>query len=175
MIHYFISEDSVTEEKMQKEWTIEDKFDAVVMLTWSDWFTEPVSNRYHYATRFSRHLQVVFVQPDQDNNKYYFENTEFENIVVMHLPDKYTPEQGKMLEKALFIRKIWKPLLWVYNVFFAYFLETYAAPLCVYHATEDYLSLGKDYVRMIKPYIRDHLYRVPRLREAVHHSHPFGR
>lgn len=139
---------------MQKEWTIEDKFDAVVMLTWSDWFTEPVSNRYHYATRFSRHLQVVFVQPDQDNNKYYFENTEFENIVVLHLPDKYTPEQGKMLEKALFIRKIWKPLLWVYNVFFAYFLETYAAPLCVYHATEDYLSLGKDYVRMIKPYIK---------------------
>ena len=45
---------------------LKDRFDAIVMLTWSDWFTEPVSNRYHYATRFAKHLPVIFVQPDKE-------------------------------------------------------------------------------------------------------------
>ena len=38
------------------------KFDAVLMLTWSDWYTEPRSNRYHYAVRFAATLPVFFLQ-----------------------------------------------------------------------------------------------------------------
>src|SRR5437016_5499446 len=55
-------------------------FDGVVMLTWSDWRTEPRSNRYHYATRFARSLPVLFVQPDGVGRSCSFEETEVPGV-----------------------------------------------------------------------------------------------
>ena len=52
-----------------------EQFDAVVMLTVSDWHEEPRSNRYHYATRFARIAPVVFVQVDRPTMGFSFEES----------------------------------------------------------------------------------------------------
>lgn len=119
------------------------------MMTWSDWHTEPRSNRYHYAKRFSEYLPVIFVQPDQTGQKFYFEKTECENITILHIDQCYGPKQEKLFNQALRQRNIVKLLLWSYNFLFVDIIANIYSPLKVYHATEDYFSddfsgLGKD-------------------------------
>ena len=133
---------------------LKDRFDAIVMLTWSDWFTEPVSNRYHYATRFAKHLPVIFVQPDkEDGGGYQFEETNIENIVVLHIGVNYTEKQKNSLDQALYSKKVFKPLLWIYNLHFADYLKERYAPLKIFHATEDYLEM-KDVRKFFEGNIR---------------------
>ena len=110
------------------------------MLTWSDWHTEPRSNRYHYATRFSKELPVVFVQPDSSSKDILFEKTEIKNLEILHLYKIYGEDQTRILNKALLDRGIIKPLLWIYNSYFSDFIYNKYAPLKIYHATEDYFS-----------------------------------
>lgn len=114
--------------------------DAVVMLTASDWFKELRSNRYHYATRFARGYPVIFVQPDLTDTTYYFEPTENENILVLHIYSSYNEEQSKLLQAALSEKNILSPLLWIYNPQFINFIEQAYSPFIVHHATEDYFS-----------------------------------
>ncbi len=115
-------------------------FDSVVMLTWSNWFEEMRSNRYHYATRFAKHCPVIFVQPDLKKMAFHFEVSGCENLTILHIPRFLNAEALALLNEALLSRKIIKPLLWIYNVNFADFIiERYSA-LKVYHATEDYFS-----------------------------------
>ena len=115
-------------------------FDSVIVLTWSDWHTEPRSNRYHYATRFSKELPVVFVQPDSSSKDILFEKTEIKNLEILHLYKIYGEDQTRILNKALLDRGIIKPLLWIYNSYFSDFIYNKYAPLKIYHATEDYFS-----------------------------------
>ena len=90
--------------------------DALVMLTWSNWHTEPRSNRYHYATRFARHIPVILVQPDLEDDTYHFEETGIENLTVLHLYRDYnSPKQLQIFNKALLERKCIHPIFWVYN------------------------------------------------------------
>ncbi len=130
------------DKKMQKEEGIcsLQKFDAVVMFTWSDWFTEPVSNRYHYASRFGRITKVIFIQPDITKGDSYTEPTELENVTVLHVSQIYGEHQGKQIDYALLKLKILTPLFWIYNVRFVEYIERYNASLKIFHATEDYLS-----------------------------------
>ena len=114
-------------------------FDSVVMLTWSDWKTEPRSNRYHYATRFSEKLPVYFVQPDSPPLSGRLERTEFANITIVHSGQKYGRVQSLMLEAILAELDVKRPLIWVYNVFFHDFIVRHTNQMIVYHATEDYL------------------------------------
>src|SRR5437016_3918329 len=95
-----------------------DRFDAVVMLTWSNWKTEMRSNRYHYASRFARSLPVVFVQADHASADAEFEHTELDRLDLLHVFARYGPDQTRLLEAALRSRGIRRPLLWVYNVYF---------------------------------------------------------
>ena len=37
--------------------------DAIVFLIWPGWKTELRANRWHYASRWARHLPVILVQP----------------------------------------------------------------------------------------------------------------
>lgn len=131
---------------------LKDFFDSVVMVTWSDWHTEMRSNRYHYARRFSRHLPVIFVQADLKENTYRFEETELEEVTILHvpdhleLPDLYGRPQTQILTKALREKKILKPLVWVYNwLFFDFIIHQYS-PLKVFHATEAYFCEDFDAV-----------------------------
>ena len=129
------------------------EFDAVVMLTWSDWHNEPRSNRFHYATRFARHRPVYFVQPDAKDGKVSFEPVDAFDITIVHVPADCDSASARSLGQALLARGVRRPLLWIYNVFFEPFIRRSGARLKVYHATEDYLSkpegwaAGEDSVR----------------------------
>lgn len=119
---------------------LSDEFDAVVMLTWSDWKTEPRSNRYHYATRFGRHVPVLFVQPDRADWSVESEVVPDTNIEIVHIPCFYGGQQTLLLASELHKRGIFRPLFWCYNCFFEHFFATQPARLKIYHATEDYFT-----------------------------------
>lgn len=128
------------------------KADAVVMLTFSDWFTEPVSNRYHYATRFSKHLKVYFVQADLNAGNAYIQKTEYDNIVVVHVYRVAGIYQYQQLEYILLRNKVSRPIFWVYNFYFADYLED-KKELKIFHATEDILNFPQDFALEAKPYL----------------------
>jgi glycosyltransferase involved in cell wall biosynthesis len=117
-------------------------FDAVIMLTHSDWKKEPKANRYNYAIRLAKHQIVLFVQPDLHVQQYVVEKTEIPRIEIVHIYDNYGIEQDLMLKKALIELGIKKIILWVYNARFKSFIARSSndSTLCVYHATEDYFS-----------------------------------
>jgi glycosyltransferase involved in cell wall biosynthesis/regulator of sigma D len=124
------------------------EIDAVVMLTTSDWFTELRSNRYHYATRFAKIYPVIFVQPDLTHNRYYFENTLVDNVVVLHVTDDFSStSQLKNIAEALNSKGIITPLLWIYNPRFIQVIQNVYSPYRIYHATEDYFA--KDYLNSL--------------------------
>jgi glycosyltransferase involved in cell wall biosynthesis len=112
------------------------RFDSVVMLTWSDWKTEPRSNRYHYATRFARHVPVLFVQPDKEQG--HEEQTDEPNVTILHAGADHTPDQLIVVRRALETRGLSRPLLWIYNPNYEAVHEHFADSLKVFHATEDY-------------------------------------
>lgn len=114
--------------------------DSIVILTWSDWFSELRSNRYHYATRFAKIKPVIFVQPDLTESRYFFEETGIGNIIVLHISNKYDDIQQKLLNSALAERGCLRPLFWIYNCYFHSFLAQHYSVLNIYHGTEDYLA-----------------------------------
>ncbi len=120
-------------------------FDAVVMLTWSDWKTEPRSNRYHYATRFAGQLPVYFVQPDGVGDEVRFEPVIGYDIALLHVAPDYGASQASRLAAALKTRGVRRPLVWVYNPLFEHYLRRCNARLIVYHATEDYFCEAEDW------------------------------
>jgi glycosyltransferase involved in cell wall biosynthesis len=138
---------------------LENEFDAVVMLTWSDWHTEPRSNRYHFATRFEKSFPVFFVQLRSG-----FEGVEIEplaehNIIIVHIHDRYGREQSELLASVLAERGVRSPLLWIYNSYFEDFVRFCPAKLRVYHATEDYFYTSDSWTVAADP-IQDQLRRV---------------
>lgn len=121
--------------------TFEDYFDCIVMLTMSNWHTEPRSNRYHYATRFAEHLPVIFVQADRIDNNYVFELIDdMQNFEILHVSMVYDKLQAQSIAQALEKRNYEKPLLWIYNPLFYEFINCHHVPFRIYHATEDYYS-----------------------------------
>ena len=115
-------------------------FDAVVMLTASDWHAEMRSNRYHYASRFARYLPVLFVQPDVAEPKVELEQSELAGVSIVHVYKTYGWTQCALLRSLLHRRGITSPLFWVYNWQFLPFIELGGAACIAYHATEDYFS-----------------------------------
>ena len=116
------------------------RFDAVVMLTASNWYTEPRSNRYHYATRFARVLPVIFVQSDQPVPGYRFEASGVEGIELLHVRSQFTEEQARSVAAALAARGIKRPLLWAYRGGYHQVMRFVHSPFRIYHATEDYYA-----------------------------------
>lgn len=127
---------------------LESHFDGVLMLTWSDWKTEPRSNRYHYASRFARQVPVFFVQPDNDaadqQESIVAEKTELANVTIWHagksLLGKDALTQKGVLNDALRAAGVRRPLIWVYNVFFEPAVALFDGCFRVFHASEDYFS-----------------------------------
>ena len=120
------------------DFSLAQHFDCVVMLTWSDWNTEPRSNRYHYATRFAKHLPVIFVQPDFNSAKVKFEKTEIEGLDILHVYSQYGRIQNELLNRAILERGFIRPLLWIYNPYFVDFIGQRYTQMAIFHATEDY-------------------------------------
>jgi glycosyltransferase involved in cell wall biosynthesis len=110
------------------------------MLTWSDWKTEPRSNRYHYAVRLARRWPVYFVQPDGHGQEISFEKVPGHDITLVHVAPRYTLAQAARLAEALRARGATRPLVWLYNVCMAQAVPRLHPALAIYHATEDYVS-----------------------------------
>lgn len=117
-------------------------FDSVVMLTWSDWYTEPRSNRYHYAVRFARRWPTFFVQTNGDGESITFEPVEGHDITVVRIGSVYSPAQAMRLAAALRERGVTRPLVWLYNLYLAGAAPRLHPAAVIYHATEDYISKG---------------------------------
>jgi glycosyltransferase involved in cell wall biosynthesis len=141
---------------------LEDRFDAVIFLTLSDWRTEPRSNRYHYATRFARRLPVYFVQPDAPFDQLSEEPSGVPNIQLVHCvgdqpdddaqasvfrrrePGAARPTSSARALAAYFRSKgVRRPLIWIYNFTYGDFIRSTPEAFTVYHATEDF-SLGPE-------------------------------
>ena len=127
------------------------------MLTWSDWNTEPRSNRYHFATRFACHVPVFFVQPDSVSGRVWLEEAA-QNITIVHAPGTYDLDQAQELASTLYRAGCHKPMLWIYNVLFEAYIHRSNAVLRVMHATEDYLTGPKGWA-VGDPSVREPLIR----------------
>jgi hypothetical protein len=118
-------------------------YDAVVILSQSDWFTEMRSNRYNYAVRFSKLAPVYFVQKiaskDDDNIIAGKEG----NITIVNPIYGYTTETLESvlnLTKAINAKNI---LFWIYTPEYADLLPRInISHTAVYHATEAYINSG---------------------------------
>lgn len=120
-------------------------FDAVIMLTWSNWKTEPRSNRFHYASRFSKSLPVLFVQPWGDiGQPLTVERTELDAVDIIQVSSCLDDLGVREFLDLLSARGIRRPLLWVYDTLhYGLLLEALHGSLRVYHATEDYFTDSK--------------------------------
>ncbi|WP_456709908.1 glycosyltransferase [Bradyrhizobium sp. USDA 4452] len=116
--------------------------DSVVMLTWSDWKTEPRSNRYHFATRFARHVPVFFVQPDSVAGKVWLEHAA-PNLTIVHAPSTYGIGEAQELASTLYRAGCRRPMLWTYNFMFEAYIHRSNAVIRAMHATENYLIAGE--------------------------------
>ncbi len=118
------------------------EFDAVIMFTWSNWHTEPRSNRYHYATRFAKQLPVLFVQPwESPGAPPMVERSEVEGLDVVHCTSSNTPETVTAFLDLLQSRGIRRPLLWIYDCcHYQPLIDALPNAYTVYHATEDYFT-----------------------------------
>lgn len=117
-------------------------YDAVIMLTWSDWKTEPRSNRYHYASRFAKHVPVLFVQPwGEPDTEIVTEKLDIDNITLVHGPRIYSKKSIDWFKVYLKERGIQCPLFWIYDsTHYDALLNAFPRIFRVYHATEDYIT-----------------------------------
>lgn len=118
------------------------EFDAVVMLTWSDWSSEPRSNRYHYASRFAAHVPVLFLQPTlTEGSSLSIEPSGLAQVDVINISQVLNQAAVREIGELLRARGIRRPLLWIYSsVHYENLLASFPGALRVYHATEDYLT-----------------------------------
>ena len=130
-------------------------FDSVIMLTASNWFTEPRSNRYHYATRLAKEVPVYFVQfSHYDQEMITLEPSGIDNLTIVHMSwsmahsHSLDPLESNLAEcaQAFFDDMGCRtPLIWTYNPFAESLASTLHARLRVYHATENYLNSDEDF------------------------------
>ena len=116
-------------------------YDAIIMLTVSNWLTEPISNRYHYASRFSKELPVYFIQPYGYDNDFYKEilniNPNIHLIKYSNL-DCHKKTSLKYFKKLMERHKIINPLFWSYTDLYEEIINLYPNSYKVYHAAENY-------------------------------------
>ena len=129
---------------MSKSYSLATNFDAVVMFTWSDWRIEPRSNRYHYATRFAKHLPVLFIQKtDPSSPEQIEQQVDGHDITIIHAGTDYGPAQTRRLNAIFDRHGITRPLYWVYNPYFYEMITARPGVRVVFHATEDYFAFEK--------------------------------
>lgn len=132
-----------------KNKTLRDNHDAVLMLTWSDWKTEPRSNRYHYAKRFSLDVPVFFFQYPITNKTPKRKNLEIkpsglDGVEIVNLNQHKTQEDIQEVIDLLNFRQIKKPLIWIYDSLnYQPLIDAFPNAIKIYHATELYLLEGK--------------------------------
>ncbi len=122
--------------------SIEKHFDAVVMLTWSDWKTEPRSNRYHYASRFSKLMPTLFVQLQHTSDATLsVERTELPNLDLVHGKPPMDQAFVDDFLALLYARGISQPLVWIYDPMrYHRLIDAMPKAFKVFHATENFIA-----------------------------------
>ena len=120
-------------------------YDCVVMATWSDWWAEPRSNRYHYARRFASQVPVLFCQHDPDldavQGEIRISRSDVEDLDIIGVPWDVTPAAVAELRSLLAARGLRRPLLWIYSpLYYGALLDAFPMSMRVLHATENYLT-----------------------------------
>ncbi len=115
-------------------------FDAVLMLTHSNWHAEPGSNRHHYATRLAAYLPVFMVQPDLAERSHGIEPTGVPDITILHVGHVYGLAGALHFDAIVGQLGFTRPLLWCFNPQFVDFIELRRDLYSLYHATENYIA-----------------------------------
>lgn len=138
--------------------------DCVYFLMFEGWSRELRSNRWHYATRWARHLPVVLVQPvltsDFQPSTSYPE-PRIPNVRVLHIRagDSRSgglttgPLQARQLYDDMQAHGFKRPIFWTYNPDYVFASELLPAALRVFHATENYFyfsDLSPGFLERIK-------------------------
>lgn len=121
--------------------------DVVVILSWSIWTKESISNRRHYATRFNNIKPVIFVELPQGQQTEIrdlnLSDSGYDFTLVtpaMHLTQNEIIEWlSWYLQKSGFNQGFF----WIYNAHYLNLMSALPASLICYHATEDYFDVDQ--------------------------------
>lgn len=138
-----------------------DSFDAVLMFTWSDWKTEPRSNRYHFATRFASVLPVLFFQHNYKMTAdISVERSDFTNIDIVNIGCELSSQDLRSIKGLLAARGIKKPLVWIYDpLHYGQLIDSLPRAFRVFHATEDYFAETNNWSSGIK-HVREQIFHL---------------
>jgi hypothetical protein len=126
------------------------QYDAVVILSMSDWYNEMRSNRYHYATRFAQVVPTYFVQ-NFNGHKSDFLVGEENGISIINPIYGYSFETIAEIVRLVKARNGNKILFWMYSPFYIEALRHLNIEFsAVFHATEAYIDSDM-VVQQIKP------------------------
>lgn len=128
-------------------------FDAVLMLTWSDWDSEPRSNRYHFAIRFGQVLPVLFFQhKHQKEELLSVRGSGVENVDIVDVPSGLDANDVSNIKQFLGSRGIKNPLIWIYDpVNYGELIKALPRAFRVYHASEDYFAETVSFSLALEP------------------------
>lgn len=124
-------------------------FDAVIMLTWSDWKTQARSNCYHYAKCFASTVPVLFLQHQHlKRSQLTIEPTEVPNVDIVNISIGLNDREIIEIKQLMRARGIRRPLVWIYDSMnYQPLLDAMPNTFRVYHATEDYLTKSDNWSR----------------------------
>lgn len=142
------------------------QYDAVIILSMSDWFSEMRSNRYNYAKRFSQKAPVFFVQA-YDKNANTLVAAEEGNITIVNPLKGYTDETLSDVFGLLKSKEVSNVLVWIYNPYYVESLKRITVPfVAVFHATEAFL--GSNFIRSPEnKFVKEY---VAKIRESINFS-----
>jgi glycosyltransferase involved in cell wall biosynthesis len=131
--------------------------DCVYMLLHEGWAKEERGNRWHFATRWARYLPVTIVVPETIFPWHVSaQESRFPNCrilkVVANRGEKWSATariQIAQIKRDMELQGYRRPILWLYNAFFAEAYTALQASARVHHVTENYY----DFRDMAKSYL----------------------
>jgi hypothetical protein len=127
--------------------------DSVYFLMFTGWETELRSNRWHFASRWARHLPVVLVQPTNPGLRGLKARQEprIPNCEILKIAEPVSERfyvrrslaQTSQLLEHMRRRGHARPILWCYNPRLAGLYAALPAVARVFHATENYADFDR--------------------------------
>ncbi len=122
--------------------------DSVYMLLHPGWTREARSNRWHFATRWAKHLPVVLVVPETMwPGRVSRKEPRIKNCRILKVVPNFGPIWGgaAQLHTAQILNdmkkeKFKRPILWLYNAGFSEAFAALPSAARVHHVTENYFD-----------------------------------
>ncbi len=135
--------------------------DSIYFFMMAGWEKEFRSNRWHYASRWAKHIPVIFVLEDSRENWGSKKETRIENCRVLKVKriPHYNPDASEALFQTYQISEDMKshgferPVFWMYNPNYLLTWQLLPAVLRIYHATENhfqYENNSPNFERLLK-------------------------